>query len=217
MRMATKNDEDPTRGGGMGGEKEVAHGSPVALLTRYEVGKRLGKSKTWVRAHEGTLLHPICGDDGVWRFDQKEVDALDAQQRAAEAASPQGDLEARVFERLDQGASLHQLVVELRQPADTLRAIWEQWRKGFEAGRRAERNREEESREARAVEERQKDSDRAEREFLADMRAGDREWDRIMARARAWRTPQGAPPSQGTSSQQVVARPRSGGSKAGGR
>lgn len=205
--MASKNSSDPPPRGSDRGVQSPLHVTDCTLLTRQDVAERLGRSKSWVRWREGIDIHPVKGDDGVVRFTLAEVDELAQRTKVAdEDPSSAGALEARVFERLDQGASLHQLVVELRQPAKVLRAIWEEWRKSFEAGRRAERNREEENREARAVEERQKDSDRAEREFLRDMRVGDREWDRIMARARAWRTPQGA-----AAQQVVVARPRSGG------
>jgi hypothetical protein len=133
----------------------LAGAAPSHWLTRTEVAKRLGLSKTSVRRLEdGHQLARAQDADGNWRFDPVEVDAL-AAARGADQPSPRSalltvppsaadraatgasssraapaaaiDVDARVFDLLAQGYSLRDIVRELRLPALAVEAAARSW------------------------------------------------------------------------------------------
>lgn len=112
--------------------KQTSAGSET--LTRAEVAKALGCSIPTVRRMEGTTLHPREGADGVHRFDPLEVLHL-IHERSARAVDPSkvGERDARVFEMLDAGKGVREIVTTLRLPVDVVLKLSDQWR---DAGRR---------------------------------------------------------------------------------
>lgn len=103
-------------------------------LTRAEVAKALGCSVPTIRRLEGKTLHPTEDSEGVHRFDPLEVIHL-VRDRSAQAvdSSKEGERDARVFELLDVGKGVREIVTTLRLPVEVVLKISDQWR---EAGRR---------------------------------------------------------------------------------
>jgi hypothetical protein len=103
-------------------------------LTRAEVAKALGCSIPTVRRMEGTTLHPTEDAEGVHRFDPVEVIHL-VHDRSARAVDPskEGERDARVFEMLDTGKGVREIVTTLRLPVEVALKLADQWR---DAGRR---------------------------------------------------------------------------------
>ena len=125
----------------------VEQAAATPRWTRAQVARRLGKSISTVRRLEGVDLHPVRGPDGVNRFDPAEVEALARRTGAPGSASlAPGVLAARVFKRLDEKATLHDLVIELEQPPQVLRALYREWQLGFEDGEKQRRLREQAAR-----------------------------------------------------------------------
>lgn len=109
-----------------------ATGSP--RVTRAEVAKALGCSIPTVRRMEGTVLHPTEDAEGVHRFDPVEVIQL-INDRSARAVDPskEGERDARVFEMLDAGRGVREIVTTLRLSVEVALKLSDQWR---ETGRR---------------------------------------------------------------------------------
>lgn len=117
----------------------------VAWLTRREVAEQLGISVSSVRRLEGTTLHPVQDEHGVWRFDASTLDAVPArrQRRAVRRRRPRpGEVAARVFRLLDERRSLRDIVVVTRQPPELVRTLYRQWLVGLADGERARRDQE---------------------------------------------------------------------------
>ena len=100
------------------------------LLTRADVAALLRCSISSVRRLEGDALHPIVGADGVHRFDPAEV-ARVAGQRTTHLVegSKEGERDARVFEALEEGKGLREIVTTLRLPADLASKLYASWLK----------------------------------------------------------------------------------------
>ena len=100
----------------------------AATLTRNEVAKLLRCSISTVRRLEGTELHPTVGPDGVHVFDPKELLRI-AEERAArtDVPSKEGERDARVFELLDAGKGLREIVTTLRLPVELVSKLIREW------------------------------------------------------------------------------------------
>lgn len=101
-----------------------------AVLTRAEVAALLRCSISSVRRLEGDVLHPIVGPDGVHRFDPAEV-ARVASERSVRPVdgSKEGERDARVFEALEEGKGLREIVTTLRLPVDLANRLHAAWMK----------------------------------------------------------------------------------------
>jgi hypothetical protein len=103
-------------------------------LTRAKVAEALGCSIPTVRRMEGTALQPTQDEDGVHRFDPVEVIQLLSDRSARiPDASKEGERDARVFEMLNAGKGLREIVTMLRVPVDIASKLSDVWR---DAGRR---------------------------------------------------------------------------------
>lgn len=101
-----------------------------ALLTRADVAELLHCSISSVRRLEGDALHPIVGADGVHRFDPAEI-ARVASHRSVRPVhgSKEGERDAQVFEALEEGKGLREIVTTLRLPADLASKLHASWLK----------------------------------------------------------------------------------------
>lgn len=139
-------------------------------LTRGQAAAALGVSKSTVRRMESTgALRPVAVVGGVRYFAPQDVEALAV--RSHHAASV-GDLAAVTFRRFNEGATLRDLVIELRQPPEVLRELRRQWSMDWEAGEKERRRQEAAARDEREAREherlmRQYDRDAREAEKLA--------------------------------------------------
>lgn len=102
----------------------------AALLTRAEAAALLHCSISSVRRLEGDALHPVVGADGVHRFDPTEL-ARVASHRLARPVdgSREGERDAQVFEALEEGKGLREIVTTLRLPADLASKLHATWLK----------------------------------------------------------------------------------------
>ncbi len=108
---------------------------PDGKLTRAEVARRLGVSRTTLRRLEGKSLHPVEGPRGVHFFEAREVDAFEITYRALRTRSPvgacrdsdEGDDAAEAFALFDQGASAVDVVKALRLPPERVAAWHSAW------------------------------------------------------------------------------------------
>jgi len=93
------------------------------LLTRREVVRRLRVSYDRIRRwQEREVLRGKRGPDGVWWFDASDIDRLEAQIRTSVSARRrEGELQGAAFARFREGASVADVVIELREPADVIR------------------------------------------------------------------------------------------------
>lgn len=103
-----------------------------ATLTRSDVAKALRCSISTVRRLEGVELHPTEDADGVHRFDPLEVIHL-VNDRSARAVDPskEGERDARVFEMMDAGKGVREIVTTLRLPVEVVLKLSDQWRGGW--------------------------------------------------------------------------------------
>jgi hypothetical protein len=100
------------------------------MLTRAEAAALLRCSISSVRRLEGEALHPIVGADGVHRFDPAEL-ARVASHRSSRSVdgSKEGERDARVFEALEEGKGLREIVTTFRLPADLVSRLHASWLK----------------------------------------------------------------------------------------
>jgi hypothetical protein len=112
----------------------------TASLTRAQVAAHLGVSTSTVRRMEGSLLHPVTGDDGVHRFDPGELaSAMERRSSTRPRRRSEGELAALVFDRFQRGATLRALVTEFREPPVTFRRLYREWITSLEDGERQRR------------------------------------------------------------------------------
>ncbi len=107
-------------------------------ITRKQVADRLRVSVATVRRLEGSALHPEKNEKGVWTFSAAEV-ARVAQSRSKKRRvkrEDEGDVAARVFELLEEGFDLNDIVIAVRQPPQTVRALYAEWTVSLAAGER---------------------------------------------------------------------------------
>jgi hypothetical protein len=104
--------------------------SSAALLTRAEAAALLRCSISSIRRLEGSTLHPVVGPHGVHLFDPAELVRV-ASERSSSAvdASKEGERDARVFEALDEGTGLREIVTTLRLPVDIATKLHASWLK----------------------------------------------------------------------------------------
>lgn len=101
-----------------------------ALLTRADATALLHCSISSVRRLEGDLLHPIVGADGVHRFDPAELARVAGHRLSRPVdGSREGERDARVFEALEEGKGLREIVTTLRLPADLASKLHASWLK----------------------------------------------------------------------------------------
>jgi transcriptional regulator with XRE-family HTH domain len=120
---------------------------PRHTLTRADVARRLGISRSSVRRLEGGELHPELGADGIWRFDPAELrSSVTATRSVRPSARPavqvtsgttaaeRGRLAARVFRLFERQWTLPQIVLATKQPPDVVRALYHEWLTSLEEG-----------------------------------------------------------------------------------
>jgi hypothetical protein len=141
-------------------------------LTRKQVADRLGVSISKVRTMEGKELHPIV-EDGVNYFTPAEVDALSRRAPAkAKSTLSDGQLAARVFRLLDAGKNLRDIVTELEEPPERIRALYREWSvPDFVEGERQRVRRQREEEQRRQAEAWERSAERSAREWERQMRA----------------------------------------------
>lgn len=108
--------------------------STSAWLTRRQVSDMLNISQTTIIDLERKgRLHPVKGirmdrnwERSVFLYDPDEVGRIPRRDRGSEARSP-GEVCARVYELLDDGATVRQIVVETRESSDRVREIKARW------------------------------------------------------------------------------------------
>lgn len=110
---------------------------PDGKLTRADVARRLGVSRTTVRRFEGKALHPVEGPGGVRFFEEREVQALQITYRADRSAACATDADdaddaaghhaADAFERFDHGATPSDVVKALHLRPELVLSLHEAW------------------------------------------------------------------------------------------
>jgi len=155
-------------------DTEAAQGSeqPSDRLTRKQVSDRLGVSISKVRTMEGKELHPIV-ENGVNYFSPAEVDALSRRAPAKPKGTvSDGQLAARVFRLLDAGKNLRDIVTELEEPPERIRAFYREWSvPDFADGERQRLRRQREEEQRRQTEAWERSAERSAREWEKQMRA----------------------------------------------
>jgi hypothetical protein len=104
-------------------------------MTRTQVAERLGVSVSKVRTMEGHALHPKKVD-GVNLFDTAEVEAVaKSQGKRPTSTMTEGQIAAAVFDLIDHGKELREIVIALEQPPALVRALYDEWMDDFNDGR----------------------------------------------------------------------------------
>ena len=100
------------------------------LLTRAEAAALLHCSISSIRRLEGDTLHPVVGLDGVHRFDPVDLVRVASERSAITVdASKEGERDARVFEALEDGKRLREIVTTMRLPVDLATKLHAAWLK----------------------------------------------------------------------------------------
>jgi hypothetical protein len=146
-------------------------------LTRKQVADRLGVSVSKVRTMEGKSLNPIK-IEGVNYFERSEVDAAALSMgRKGAAHMTEGEVAAAVFELIDHGKELREIVIELEQPPSIVRALYREWLDDFDAGEQRLRQSELEAK-------REREERAAHKRDEADMRAYEHSMAAILKQSR---------------------------------
>jgi hypothetical protein len=115
-------------------------------LTRSQVARRIDRSLSTVRRLEFVKLHAVADENGVFRFDADEVDALarelrDAAPKKGRATSRRtsvshrsGLLAARTFAMFARRWSLPRIVTATKQTPSRVRVLYHEWVTSLEAG-----------------------------------------------------------------------------------
>jgi hypothetical protein len=156
-------------------ERDDADASPTPTpdrLTRKQAAERLGYSISKVRTMEGKELHPVV-ENGVNYFSTSEVDALVRGAPAKpKSALSEGQMAARVFHLLDAGKNLREIVTELEEPPERIRALYREWSvPDFAEGERQRVRREREEEQRRESEAWERSAERSAREWEKQMSA----------------------------------------------
>ena len=153
---------------------DASSGAGADRLTRKQVAERLGVSHSKVRTMEGKELHPVR-ENGVNYFDAAEVEALaraGAAPTRSKAELTDGQLAARVFRLLDAGKNLREIVTELEESPDRIRALYREWAvPDFAEGERQRQRREREEDQRRQAEAWERSAERSSREWEKQMTA----------------------------------------------
>lgn len=110
-------------------QKQPSGSDMRGKLTRAQVAKRLGVSVSKVRTMEGKALHPEIVD-GVHYFAGTEVDAV-ALERPPSVRSrrlDEGQIAARVFNLIEHGKDVREIVQELEVPPRVVRTLYHEWK-----------------------------------------------------------------------------------------
>lgn len=106
----------------------AAHLIPRPGVTRAEVARLAGISKSQVRRLEGSELAPIVGAGGVRFFPEEQVNAfVVSRRRTIRAHRDDGDIAAEVFEAFDSGTNPADVVKELRIDPKRVLGLHVQW------------------------------------------------------------------------------------------
>ena len=112
------------------GTSEESSPPGSGLLTRAEAAALLHCSISSVRRLEGHTLHPVVGPDGVRRFDPVDLVRVASERSATTVgASKEGDRDARVFEALEDGKRLREIVTTMRLPVEVATKLHAAWLK----------------------------------------------------------------------------------------
>jgi hypothetical protein len=107
----------------------AAPAEAAGLLTRSQAARVLGVSVSTVIRREDVLKPVIV--NGVHMFDERvlrrEVTTVRHRQAIAALGPTSGDVAASVFELLDAGVELPQIVIRLRVAPDAVQALRAQW------------------------------------------------------------------------------------------
>ena len=103
------------------------------VLTRGVVARMLRCTLGGVRYYERKgALKPKKDRDGVRRFDRAEVEALGRRLRRnghRTNMGPTGDLAAEVFRMFRDGQSLAEIVIKTQETPETIRMLWEEYKR----------------------------------------------------------------------------------------
>ena len=104
--------------------------------------RRLGVSVATIRRYEGSRLHPRQGEDGVWRFNPEEVDALADQPRSHRSAPrDEGQAAARAFFLFGRGRDLREIVIDTKLHPRVVRELYAEWLVDLQTGEERRRSR----------------------------------------------------------------------------
>lgn len=164
--------------------------SPPRLIGREEAARRLDVSVPTLRRMEATQkLRPMVGPRGAHLYNAGEVEAL-AQARIAAGTKthkPIGEIAAEAFTLFEQGYSVQDAVMELRQSPDLIRRLLQEYLTGFgepaDVSRERAQHEEQELEKLEAQIDAERDRDIA--EFERRMRAANAELERECKREAA--------------------------------
>jgi hypothetical protein len=98
--------------------------APIGGLTRGQVARQLRVGITTVhRMRLQGQLHPRRDHAGVWRYDPAEIARVGVA-RGVHDTRTEGAIAARVFQMLDQGARLREIVVAVRLVPQEVRRLY---------------------------------------------------------------------------------------------
>ena len=101
-----------------------------SLLTRAEAAALLHCSISSIRRLEGHTLHPLVGPDGVHRFDPVDLVRVASERSTTTIdASKEGERDAKVFDALEDGKMLREIVTTMRLPVDVATKLHTAWLK----------------------------------------------------------------------------------------
>jgi DNA-binding transcriptional MerR regulator len=107
------------------------------VLTRGVVARMLGCTLSGVRYFERKgALNPTIDRQGVRRFDRAEVEALGRELRRKGHRTPMGttgDVAANVFRMFRDGMSFAEIVIKTEETPETIRALFEQYKRPLES------------------------------------------------------------------------------------
>jgi len=111
-------------------EPKASSSPGSVLLTRAEAAALLHCSISSIRRLEGHTLRPVVGPDGVHRFDPVDLVRVASERTAITvAASKEGERDAMVFEALEDGKRLREIVTTMRLPVDVATKLHAAWLK----------------------------------------------------------------------------------------
>lgn len=97
---------------------------PEVWVNRRQASTILGVPGTTLRRLEGRELHPVRREDGQWWFRLDEVLELCSKPiQPEEPAIAEGELTAAAFALFEEGKSVREVVIALKQPARVVRAL----------------------------------------------------------------------------------------------
>jgi hypothetical protein len=119
---------------GLGQVSEVTlrQGTPADSqpFTRSAVAAILQVSVTTIRRWEGTMLHPVKGQDGTHLFDPVEVRELASRRPTvtpAKNSTAEGEVAAAAFALFKKKTSPRDVVIELEQAPDVVQKLHDDW------------------------------------------------------------------------------------------